>query len=147
MFKSSKALAALVATLGVLGCGSLDNCPDSESARLVTGGITNTDRLTYESMPWSGTLDHFPAKSTLWFEHGLGVTPLNVIPYLSFKPEGTNDTDHGSVSPSAGNQSLVDCVDSHYIVLRNDTCERNFYVRVTAEGEGDDRADKCGPPP
>jgi len=135
------------ALLAVLGCSALDNCPDSESARLVTDGVTNIDRLTYESKPWDGELDHFPAKSTLWFEHGLGVTPLNITPYLSFRKEGTNDSDHGSVTTSAGNQSLIDCVDSRFIVLRNDTCEPSFYVRLTADGEGRDLGDECGPPP
>jgi hypothetical protein len=150
MSKSLRSLAALSALLGAfsaLGCSSLDNCPDAESPKLITTGITDSDRGTYESCPWGGKLDHFPAKSKLWFEHGLGVTPLNVMPYLAFRDVGTGDGDHGSVAPSAGNQSLIDCVDSHYIVLDNDTCEPNFYVRVTADGIGDDRGDSCGPPP
>ena len=145
-----KAFQTLIATLvlsSAVGCSALDNCPEMENARLIQGGYVDTEKLIYESKPWGEDLDHFPAKTTLWFEHGLGVTPLNVTPYLSFTAKGTNDADHGSVATSAGNQSLIDCVDSRYIVLRNDTCEPSFYVRVTAEGEGADREHKCGDAP
>ena len=137
----------LCALVGAAGCSSLDNCPDSESAKLITGGLVDTEALTYESKPWYGMLDHFPAKSALWFEHGLGVTLLDVTPYLSFKAVGTNDADGGSVTTSAGNQSLIDCVDSRFIVLRNDTCEPSFFVRVTARDKGSDPPEGCGEPP
>lgn len=147
MIKASLIASMLWAVVGATGCGSLDNCPDSQSARLITGGLVDTDALTYESKPWGGTLDHFPAKSALWFEHGLGVTPLDVTPYLSFKAVGTHDSGGGSVAPSAGNQSLIDCVDSRFIVLRNDTCEEEFYVRVTARDKGTDPPEGCGEPP
>ena len=49
---------------------------------------------------------------------------------LSFSPHGTNGAGGGSVSASAGNSTLMDCMDSDVIVLRNDTCEDDFYVRV-----------------
>lgn len=151
MTKNVVIWSAVWALVGGTGCSSLDNCPDSEPARLVESGRERTDKdaLFYESTPWWGELDHFPAKSALWFEHGLGVTPLDVTPYLSFSKVGTNNDDHGSVATSAGNQSLIDCVDSRYIVLRNDTCEPSFYVRVTARGQGQDppEGEDCGDAP
>lgn len=129
------------------GCGALDNCPDGQKEPTrITTGTTNTEEGTFESVPWSGPLDHFPAKSALVFEHGLGFTPLLVLPYLSFAPVGTHDADGGSVALTAGNQTLIDCVDSHVIVLRNDTCEESFYIRVTTIGEGEDLGDVCTKP-
>lgn len=138
---------ALVALLGALGCSELDNCPDSQSPRVVTDGRSDPERLYYESKSWGENLDPFPAKSALWFEHGLGITPLDVRPFLSFTRNGTNNGDSGSVTPASGNPSLIDCVDSRYIVLRNDSCERDFHVRVVALGEGEDLEDGCGEPP
>lgn len=130
------------------GCGALDNCPDGQAEPIViTGRRSDADEQTFESVTWSGPLDSFPAKSALAFEHGLGFTPLDVEPYLSFTPEGTRDADGGSVALSAGNQSLIECVDSNVIVLRNDTCENGFYIRVTAHGRAlQDLGDKCSKP-
>lgn len=140
--------AALVgALIGGMGCSSLDNCPDSQAPRAVTGGKTDTTALTYDSAPWD-ELTEFPAKTELWFKHGLGVTPLEVKVYLSFSAHGTNGKDAGSVSESAGNQALFDCIDSNVIVVRNDTCEKSFYIRVIAEGASSwDQGDACGEMP
>jgi hypothetical protein len=148
MIRYSTALAALFV---ICGCSSLDNCPDGKDPSLAPEGLTDTQRLFYESTPWGRDLAAFPPKSELWFEHGLGVIPLDVTPYLSFSHVGTADSDGGSVTQSAGNQSLIDCVDAHYIVLRNDTCEPSFYVRVTAQGASQDpdpeALDACGEMP
>jgi hypothetical protein len=145
---SLRLLAALVA-LAAFGCGSLDNCPDALDPITIDTGKTDVDKLVYESAPWDGGpagLDPFPAKTELRFKHGLGVTPLIVKAYLSFTKNGTNGASGGSVAESAGNQDLIECVDSHVIVLKNDTCERSFFVRVVAaEQAPEDLADKCGP--
>lgn len=135
---------SLVLILGLLsGCGALDNCPDGQSEPiLILGRKADTDEPIYESAAWN-ELDAFPAKTALAFEHGLGFTPAVVQPYLSFVPEGTKDADGGSVALSAGNQTLIDCVDSHFIVLRNDTCEKSFYIKLTAFGVGRDLGNKC----
>jgi hypothetical protein len=139
----------LLSALGLLSacaCSSLDNCPDQQDPVSVLDGETDRETLDYESAPWQGPLTHFPAKTAVWFRHDLGVTPLDVTPYLSFADVGTTDDDkhHGSVTTSAGNQSLIDCVDSRVIVLRNDTCEPSFYVRLTAQGRAPTNAtDKC----
>lgn len=143
--KASKG-ALMVVVLATCACSSLDNCPDARDPILVPNqeGMTDVAALSYESAPWNGPLQEFPAKSAVWFEHGLGVTPRDAIPYLSFSKDGTHDGEHGSVATSAGNQSLIDCMDSRVIVLRNDTCERSFFVRVTAFGQGTDRHEECG---
>lgn len=127
------------------GCGALDNCPDGQVEPIrITTGITDLDALVYESAAPSGPLDAFPAKSALAFEHGLGVTPLYYDVKISFSPHGTSGANAGSIAESAGNQTLWDCIDSNVIVLRNDTCEKSFYVRVVASGAAlHDEGDKC----
>lgn len=145
-FASTPSLGLLYAFAVVLGgCGALDNCPDGQSEPIViTGRPSDPVEKSFESAPWGGTLDSFPAKTALAFEHELGFTPLHVEPYLSFKKEGTHDADGGSVALSAGNQSLIDCVDSNVIVVRNDTCENGFFIRVTAYGKAlTDLGDDC----
>jgi hypothetical protein len=138
-----RALLVAAALLGACACGDLDNCPDGADEPIVISDRTSDpENASYESAPWN-QLDYFPAKTALIFEHGLGVTPKDVTPYLSFSKVGTADADHGSVTTSAGNQSLIDCVDSKVIVVRNDTCERSFYIRVTADGVGTDLGDVC----
>jgi hypothetical protein len=150
MTRPFKILGALLLSCG---CSSLDNCPDGRDPILVAADAAKTDveRLAYESAPWGGTLTYFPAKTEVWFEHGMGVIPLDITPYLSFSHVGTADKEGGSVTQSAGNQSLIDCVDARYIVLRNDTCESSFYVRVTAHGQAlnpdPDALEACGEMP
>lgn len=126
------------------GCSALDNCPEGQAAIEITTGKSDPDAQSYESAAWRGELDAFPAKTALIFRHELGFTPLHVEPYLSFTKDGTHDADGGSVALSAGNQTLIDCVDSHVIVIRNDTCEKDFYIRVEAFGTAlHDEGDSC----
>lgn len=127
------------------GCSALDNCPEGRSEPIrITDRASDPDAKTYESVGWSGPIDAFPAKSAVVFEHDLGFTPADVSIFLSFKPGGTNDAEGGSVALTAGNQSLIDCVDSNVIIVRNDTCEESFYIRVFASGvSSDDRKDAC----
>lgn len=131
MTQGFRFLGGVVAVLSAIGCSSLDNCPDGRDPVSIMTGTTNKEALTYESAPWNN-LDDFPAKTALWFKHDLGVTPLLTLPYLSFRSEGTANDESGSVALSAGNQTLIDCVDDRVIVLRNDTCERDFHVRLVA---------------
>lgn len=136
--------ALMLAGLGLLaGCSELDNCPDGRDPIVIDGGHSDPEAHEYTSASFGGPLDAFPAKTELVFEHGLGVAPLDVHTYLSFKAVGTNDERGGSVAESAGNQALIECVDSRVIVVKNDTCEPNFFIRVTASGVGTDDGD-CG---
>jgi hypothetical protein len=130
-----QASAALGALICSSGCSALDNCPDGRDPISITHGVSDKDKLYYDSAPWGHDLDHFPAKTALWFRHDLGVIPLLIQPFLSFSPSGTANEDGGSVALTAGNQTLVDCVDERVIVLRNDTCEPSFYIRLAVLGE------------
>ncbi|HEX2877823.1 MAG TPA: hypothetical protein VHP33_41525 [Polyangiaceae bacterium] len=137
------AFAALVTSSG---CSDLNNCSEGSDLVIdVEGGTTYPDSLVYVSAPTDGPLPRFPAKRKLRFEHNLGVTPFLTQPSLSFAEHGTNGGSDGSIALPAGNSTLLDCVDSSVIVLRNDTCEEGFYVRVVAmavpDGETDN--DEC----
>jgi len=138
------ALGALALTCG---CSELDNCDEgSDTPIRVDAGTTDQDSLVFESAPWDGPLTPFPAKRKVRFEHNLGVTPFLTKAYLSFAQNGTNGSGGGSLSEVAGNSGLYDCIDSHVIELRNDTCERSFFVKVVALGlpTGKTNDDSCG---
>lgn len=137
--------ACLLAVLLALGgCDQLDNCPDAldpipVEPRPADGedpGSTDLDALTYESAPWEGPLHAFPASTILRFEHDLGHRPTFVTSYVSFSADGTNDGDSGDVTENAGNQGRILCVDAHEIIIENDTCEEDFYIRVVAMATG-----------
>jgi hypothetical protein len=128
---------ALAALFALAGCSSLDNCPEGRDDIVAVPddqGHWDVANSYYESAAWDGPLDAFPAKTELSFTHHLGVTPLLVKAYLAFAPNGTNGAGGGSVAEVAGNEVLYECVDSNLIVIKNDTCERSFFVRVVAEG-------------
>ncbi|HET9934791.1 MAG TPA: hypothetical protein VFQ35_29000 [Polyangiaceae bacterium] len=118
-------------TLGAIAmaCSAADACPDEQPTRSVETGTTDQLALVYESAPWSGPLEPFPAMGSLSFKHDLGMTPKIVATYLSFSESGTGSS---SVAESAGNAALIDCVDSQVIRVRNDTCEKHFFIRVVA---------------
>jgi hypothetical protein len=141
-------LTALTALAVACGCSDLDNCPDAQAPISIANepGSTDVDSLYFESAPWGGPLAPFPAKTELRFEHGLGVTPLLVKAYLSFSKEGTSDNDAGSLTEVAGNEGPYECIDHKLIVIKNDTCEKSFFVRVVAMGASpsDDGEDHCG---
>lgn len=126
------------------GCSSLDNCPESLPDITIETGKSDAALQVYESAPIDGPLDHFPAKTKLRFKHDLGFTPAGVKAYLAFSKEGTNGPRGGSVAESAGNQSLIECWDSHTIVVRNDTCEEDFHIQVIAWNQSiTDRGNDC----
>jgi hypothetical protein len=145
---SLRLFAALGVVAATCGCSDLDNCPDGQDRQTIANepGMTAVDELYFESAPDRGPLTHFPAKTELMFEHGLGVKPLLYKAYLSFTPDGTADDGGGSISDAAGNAVLYECVDNKVIVIKNDTCERSFYVKVVALGASpsDDGKEHCG---
>ena len=121
--------------LGALGgCSELDNCPDSKDPITIDTGTSDPATVRYASSP-DDALDAFPAKTELIFKHELGVTPLVVQPYLAFSKDGTDNGGPGSYAPTAGNQALITCKDSHVIKIKNDTCEASFFIQVVAIGE------------
>ncbi len=145
-------MTALLVLATNCGCSALDNCPDpqgdanDEIKIEPRDDTTDLATLTFESAPASGPLAPFPAKTKLVFEHGLGVTPLLVQAYLAFRAVGTNGAGGGSISEVAGNEVAIECYDSKVIVIKNDTCEKSFFVRVVATGQSLFDADKvdCG---
>jgi hypothetical protein len=131
---SARLLAALLA-LG--GCSDLDNCPDGQGELApITSGKTDLPTLTYESSPWGRDLTAFPPNTNLRFVHDLGFAPFLVKTYVAFAQSGTADAGEGDVTENAGNQARIQCVDARQIVIENDTCEEDFYVRVIAMANG-----------
>jgi hypothetical protein len=129
------------------GCDELDNCPEGQPAREIVDGRTDLEALVYESAPWGGktgpwegtkprALDAFPPGTELHFIHHLGVVPYSIDTYLAFSSTGTNGAQGGDVTENAGNQGRVQCVDAERIIIMNDTCEEDFYIRVVASGSG-----------
>ncbi len=128
---------ALLALLPLLAsCSELDNCPDAASEPIVIeSGATDLAALFYESSRWDEPRQAFPAKTCLRFKHGLEATPEIVNTYVSFDSSG------GDSSENAGNQGRIECVDDDEIVIRNDTCEDSFYIRVAAHASGSSHAE------
>ena len=121
----------LVCASACVSCSELDNCPDSQAEITIKTGKTDTDALVYTSSEETA-LDAFPAKTNLRFEHGLGTKPYLYTSYLAFNQNGTNGNGGGSIAEVAGNEVLYECVDSDVIVVRNDTCEPSFFIRLVA---------------
>jgi len=131
-------LAAVLLAAASAGCSALGNCPAGQTdAIAIDKGDAGTDTaaLTYASAPWDGPLDKFPAKSIVSFKHYLGVVPLTTQTFVSFSSNGTDDAGGGDVTENAGNQGRIVCVDSDVIMVKNDTCEDSFYIRVIAYGK------------
>ena len=124
---------AAVSLIGLLsaGCSALGNCPPEGDDLYVETGVTLEDAKMYYSSPSWGPRDKYPAKTTLHFIHNLGFTPEYMQSYISFEPD-TSD-----FSENTGNQGRWKCMDDRQIVIKNDTCEEDFYVFVTAFGSGE----------
>lgn len=139
---------ALFVALPLLGaCSSLDNCPDAQPDIVIDRPeAANQDALFYQSAPWAGPLDPFPAKTQLVFKHHLGVVPALPKVYLSFTKEGTRGGDDGSITEAAGNEAPFECIDSNVVVVKNDTCERSFFITLVVYGNPDGKTDdhSCG---
>jgi hypothetical protein len=129
---SLRLFAALGVVAATCGCSDLDNCPDGQDTITIDRGPDSTDKDVWmfsSSAGWD-SFDHFPAKTEIKFKHDLGV-PLVPQGFLAFTPNAMAD---GSFTQAAGNSLEFTCLDSHTIVVKNDTCERKFYVKVVAFG-------------
>jgi hypothetical protein len=138
----------LVFLLTAPACSSLGNCPQAQPDVSVAGdqAIVDAENFVFVSAPDSGPLDAFPAMTQLVFSHGLGVKPYDYHADLSFTKNGTNGVGSGSITTAAGNEAAFECVDSRVLVVKNDTCEGGFFVRVVAQGspKGDADDTSCG---
>jgi hypothetical protein len=143
-----RSLFALGAAVLACGCSSLDNCPDKQDDIIAdnSNALIDTENLIYESAPSNGPLEAFPAKTQVIFKHGLGVTPIPKA-FLSFSQNGTNGAGGGSITEAAGNEAPFECIDSQVIIVKNDTCERSFFIKVVAFGSpnGDATDTSCSP--
>jgi hypothetical protein len=117
------------------GCSALDNCPDGQDDIVIDRPeATDLDAMKFESSSGWKSFDAFPAKTRIKFKHGLGVVPFLYKGYLSFTEEATNGNGGGSFTEAAGDALEWECMDSDMIVIRNDTCESHFYVKIVALG-------------
>jgi hypothetical protein len=88
----------------------------------------------YESGGVNEEMLHFPSGRTYDFEHGLGVCPSQITPYISFVAEPFSDESRGQLSNvalAAGNEALIEDCNERTFRVRNDTCAE-FYLRVVA---------------
>ncbi len=133
------ALFALPALSALAGCSELDNCPDAldDDITIDRPEGAHLDELVYESSAGWEDFDPYPAKTSLRFKHGLGVVPYAWESFVSFTKQATNGNGGGSATEAAGNEAVLECVDSYEIVITNDTCEESFYVKLVAWGFSD----------
>ena len=147
MTNSGLRLLSVLTLVATCGCSALDNCPDSRDP-ITIDRPDATDKVNwiFESSAGWEAFDEFPAKTELRFKHDLGV-PVVVQSYLAFTAQASNGAGGGSFTEAAGNEVAFECIDSHWIVIKNDTCERSFFVKVVAVGkpDADMTVDKCGP--
>lgn len=145
----TKACLFALVSLSV-GCDGLDNCPDGGDPITVSPettenyqGSTDLETLTYYSAPWDAALQEFPPGKKMRFVHDLGFAPPFVWTWVSFTRDGrgTNGGGGGDVTENTGNQGRILCVDAHEIIIENDTCEDDFYIRVAAMALGDESTD------
>jgi len=95
------------------------------------GGSVNASGTVYETSDWTGPLLHFPAgRRYLLDVHGLRSRPELVNTYVAFEERPDN------LSESAGNQVVIEAVDTEVVVVRNDTCAE-FFLRVVAMAFGE----------
>ena len=141
-----RSLIALGALATTCGCSALDNCPDAQSDITIDRPEdSNAATLVFDSAGWNDKFDAFPAKTQLKFKHHLGVTPDVLQAYLSFSTKAANGIAGGSFTEVAGNEVAYECVDSNVIIVKNDTCERSFFIKVHASGRPDGSTDtSCG---
>ncbi len=129
-------------TAASLGCS--DCSVHGQAPVVYEGGTTNPSRTIYQSSAVEAPLLHFPQGRVYEFHHGLGAAPVTVDIFVSFCEQlGTCENSASKVAPdnvslSAGNQSLIEAWDDEIILIRNDTCENNFYLRVVAIADPDE---------
>jgi hypothetical protein len=140
------ALSALCLTSGTAAGFGCSNCQTTGQDVLpYTEGIVNESGTIYQTSEVEGVMLHFPQGRTYALEHGLGVRPVTVDIYLSFRDrlskngDSTDKTRPNNVAPTAGNQAVIEVWNDEVIQIRNDTCAE-FYLRLVAMADPDDVA-------
>jgi hypothetical protein len=108
-----------------------------------TDGMTNQSLTVYQTGGVGDEMLHFPQGRTYQLVHGLGTTPVSVDIFLSFRSELSESADDredrvepNNVSPSAGNQAVIEIWNDEIIQVRNDTCAE-FYLRAVVIADPD----------
>jgi hypothetical protein len=126
---------------GNLACSSC-KVQQQKEATEYTGGLLNKSHTIYESSAADSEMLYFPEGRTYDLVHGLSSTPVSVDLYVSFreKLDSSDKPDSKSrpnnLSPSAGNQAVIEVWNDRIIRVRNDTCAE-FYLRVVAISDPD----------
>jgi hypothetical protein len=108
-----------------------------------TSGITNESRTVYQTGAPDDEMLHFPQGRTYNLVHGLGTVPVGIELFVSFREQlersgDTEDkTEPNNVSPSAGNQTVIQVWDDEFIQVRNDTCAE-LYLRAVIIADPDE---------
>lgn len=102
----------------------------------------------YQTGAWNEPFLHFPAGRRLALVHNLNGTPRVIRTYLAFSecPYPVDATKPGVVAESAGNQVILEGIQSDTIRVRNDTCA-DLYLRLVAthpDGENEPEAGAGG---
>lgn len=120
-------LLAAVASSVVFGCSP--PCETSDTEAVTYDGGTTANGV-YESSAIDGQYLHFPGGRRYALRHGLGTKPQLVDVYVAFEEYPLKQN---NISPAAGNQAVIEVVDTEIVQLRNDTCD-DLYLRVVASG-------------
>lgn len=107
-------------------CGATDETPVLYADGLVTPTASGQ---IYMTTPYDGTWLHFPSQRRFILRHHLGTSSYSVDIYLSFH---SRPLEKGGLSEPAGNEAIIERLDEHEIVVRNDTCAE-FYLLVRLE--------------
>jgi hypothetical protein len=122
-------VTAAFASCLALGCSP--PCETSTSEAVTYDGGTKANGV-YESSAINGQYLHFPGGRRYALRHGLSTTPQVISIFVAFEEYPLKEN---NFSPAAGNQAVIEVVDSEIVQVRNDTCD-DLYVRVVASGGG-----------
>lgn len=127
----------MVVLLAASGCSS--GARADEACAPVPEGVLSDARLSddghqWESAPWNGAawID-FRDEACVIIDHDLGRRPMQVLPYLSFERDDSDDDGRTRSSALAsGDLARVLEVTDTQVTLRNDT-NADVFLRVVVE--------------
>lgn len=119
----------VAALLGNFALGCSPPCETSASEPVSYDGGTRANGV-YETSPIDGQYLHFPGGRRYALRHGLETQPQVVNTYVAFEEYPLKEN---NISEAAGNQAVIEIVDSEVVQVRNDTCD-DLYMRLVATG-------------
>jgi hypothetical protein len=133
MQKLLRFAALFLSSLGLCGCQA--SCGESTEPVLWTDGII-TPSGVYLSTAIDDKWLHFPSHRSFRLRHNFGTKNVHFDAYVSFEEQPLN---HGeSQIPSdfavaSGNILVETETNENDIVVKNDTCENDYYMLVQIE--------------